>query len=211
MAMVYMLVPLAFLAGGFGRRFAGGVWSDWTGHRSPGTLSKIAYAAIVGTLAGLGALVTTGLSWLVIAFCIILGVNVFVGHVTFGLFGGSAAMGRYGRNNAFFSRRKFARDWLCMWGYGLGSVFIAALLSWWIAHPWFHAIGPVWDAGREHLYHWFPLVAAGLCGAPAYAVSWSMWSHGWLKRVPGISENPLQHAEWLFGGCLGVGALLCIS
>jgi hypothetical protein len=209
--MQYLFVPLAFLAGGFARRLAGGVWQDWTGHSSPGTISKIGYATIISVCAGFGALVTGGLSWLVVAFCVVLGVNVFLGHTVLGLWGGSAAMGRYGRNNAFFSWRKFYRDWLGMWGYGLGSVFLAALLAWWIAHPWFHAIGPIWDAGREHLYHWSMLVLAGLSAPFVYAISWEIFRPGLWRIVRGVSDNPLTMAEWMFGGTLGVGALLCIS
>lgn len=212
------LTPLALL-GGFGRRFAGGVWEDWTGVKSPGFLSKVFYGFSVAFLAGLGALLSGGLSWLVVAFCAVLGVNVFVGHVVLGLWGGSSRMGRRGDHNELFSWPAFVRDALGMTGYGLGHVFLAVGLAWWIAHPWLTpGVGPLWDAGREHVYRWWLLALSALGWPISYTVTWLLAERNAVPFVRGVTwdgrsalPSPLQMGEWAGGTCLGLAALWCIG
>src|SRR5574337_934206 len=198
--MIWVFAPLAFLAGSLARRVAGGVLADWFGWRAPGTLAKLAYA---GTIGGLAAL--AGATWW---FALLLAINVFVGHVAHGLWG-AGSMGRRGPQNEAFTWRTFARDWFALWGYGFGQVIVAALAAAWIAHPWWASAGPVWDAGRDADYRWLPLVLGGLSSSPAYALSWALWERRWLPFWAGMTRDPLQLGESLFGGCLGIAALLC--
>src|SRR6185312_1680384 len=151
--MIWAFAPLAFLAGGIARRVAGGVLNDWFGRRAPGTLAKLTYASTIGGISALA-----GAVWW---FALVLAVNVFFGHVIHGLWD-AGGMGRSGTDNTAFSWRRFIRDWFALWVYGLGQVIVAALLTVWIENVWLLPVGWVWDASRDHSYHWLPLALGGL-------------------------------------------------
>lgn len=196
MLLAAVVVFSAFF-GALGRRVAGGLVGDLTGHPSNHFLSTTFYGFTAGLAAFLGiwahdpsAMTFVAAEYAALA-AFIIGFNVWIGHIL-GLHE-SAGMGHLPPDNLRWSFRRYCRDFLGMLAYGLLSVVVS------IAFILFCPLG----AGL----HWLPLLIAAISVPFTYTITWRAF---WLKPFgwPVGFEPPLALAEPFVGGALAVGAAL---
>jgi len=188
------------LLGGFGRRIAGGLIGDWFGRPLKHLIATIVFGVFIGAAFALGG----GPLWL----AAVLGFGVWAGHCAVGL-RDAAGMGRFGPDNASFTWKRFARDFAMLSVYGAGVVAIGALAA---GHHTLYVMrnGPTFGFTLNFTPSWMQLglLAAGLTISPVYAACWAAWTRRFVPLVVGVSRNPLEMGEWVWGAALGIGAVL---
>jgi len=192
--MMLAIVPIAAIAGAFGRRIAGGVLSQWCGF----DVGTQAQRAIWGLLLGLVALAATGPPWVSWhAGLVVMGVaaGIWAGScaVGFGLPGCADTglqVGRVpGRDGVTWSAWRY--DQAALLWHGCGGMLLPAVLAWWMGLTW-----------------WWLAIAAALCG-PCYELAYDApLESPWLGC---LRSDPPPTAELLWGALVGVAIALSYS
>ncbi len=193
-------LPLVFLAGGFSRRFAGGIVREWTS-TAPWTPAGVPIRWFANPLPpwadddrnpretrgyrvrGAVALVVYGAIFAAVGlvfggawfWCLVLWANAPFGLRVHGLWdaGGMGHLPETG--NKVWTFRRYIRDFLALsFGYGLAHICFLLPLTLWLAHPWWRPIGIIVEHGNRGSYHWLPLVLGAISAGVAYSIAWAL-------------------------------------
>lgn len=190
-AMILLIAAVVVIANGFGRRFAGGLLSQWVGPIGGTHVARAIQAAIVGTSV---FLLGGRWEWALAA------VPLTFAGATWGFPG-------YSLRPPFIDfrvSRMEARGWIDTIGLALNGFVACAPLAagaWWVGLP-------VW-----------PLLLAGLARGPAWWLAWiacPRWR--WLGTEKWVEQPiarwvlmPTALAEAYAGAALGLGLVLTLT
>lgn len=172
------LLPLAALLGAFGRRIAGGILNQWTGHPDSAPLmGDIPARLIFGSCIAAGAAMGGAIWWHALALIPAVWAGTTVGNF------GSISQGRGGGSPWSQALGELA--------HGLAGVALPALGAWWLGYP-----------------HWWVLPIGGALIAPSYWLGWTVSGLYGRPDFPVGLRGGSEIGEALWGACFGCAALL---
>jgi hypothetical protein len=192
--MMLAIIPVAAVAGAFGRRIAGGVLSQWCGVDQGTQVQRVIWGLLMGlvALAARGPPGTDWHAWLVlpgVAFGIWAGSCVFAFRLPWCADTGLQVGRVPGRAGVTWSAWWY--DQAALLWHGCGGVLLPALLAWWLGLTW-----------------WWLAIAGALCG-PCYELAYDApMEIPWLGC---LHVDPPPTAELLWGALVGVAMALSYS
>lgn len=181
----YLMLLIAPVLSGFGRRFQGGLLSQWCNKDLGDVPVRILWGLICAAIAFIFSA-----SLLLSA---IIGIGIFVGS-TLGYWGSMKAGTLSGGHSLFlgYSSKLFWKDMGFLTLHGFLGTIIPTIAIWWFG------------------FTWWPILIAGLLCGPLYRLAY-IWT--WNIPVLGCLNNekdfdPPPTAEFLYGGLIGLALTL---
>lgn len=193
--IIFIALLLSAIVGAFGRRFDGGLLSQWLGF-SIGTQGGRAVWGIMTAIIALFTNLVFHGTWIWLP-SLLIGVGIVLGSILFGYYDALNSGLSVGGRSGPFILSEFIHDNLLMTLHGIGGTLFPALVVWWFG------------------YNFWWLVIAGLLCSPLYVLAfWKPWNVKWLGCINdptiiannGIDAPPTGELYW--GAAVGIATCL---